>query len=81
MFFTRPASHFDEDALQVSGSRLTERERQCLAYTAQGLSAKEISRIIDQLRCRPWSCISIRLSVSSAHAIVRKLWCVRFTTG
>jgi LuxR family transcriptional regulator len=32
----------------ASSARLTERERECLRYSAQGLSAKEIARIIDR---------------------------------
>lgn len=39
---------FDEKVLNASGVRLTERERECLAYSSYGLSAKEISRIIDR---------------------------------
>ena len=64
VFHETSFSHFDEDALQVSGSRLTERERQCLAYTAQGLSAKEISRIIDR---------SVPTVVMHLNSAVRKL--------
>ncbi|MCL6708774.1 LuxR family transcriptional regulator [Pseudomonas sp. R2.Fl] len=39
---------FDDTVLNVSGVRLTERERECLSHSARGLSAKEISRIIDR---------------------------------
>ncbi|TDH34937.1 LuxR family transcriptional regulator [Pseudohoeflea suaedae] len=39
---------FDETVLNSSGVRLTDRERECLAYSSHGLSAKEISRIIDR---------------------------------
>ncbi|HTO30981.1 MAG TPA: LuxR family transcriptional regulator [Pararhizobium sp.] len=39
---------FDDAVRNMSGVRLTERERQCLSYSSQGLSAKEISRIIDR---------------------------------
>ncbi|AXV17668.1 LuxR family transcriptional regulator (plasmid) [Neorhizobium sp. SOG26] len=39
---------FDEKVLNIAGIRLTERERECLAHSARGLSAKEISRIIDR---------------------------------
>lgn len=39
---------FDETVLNGAGVRLTKRERQCLSYSSHGLSAKEISRIIDR---------------------------------
>lgn len=39
---------FDRDARASTNMRLTERERECLRYSAEGLSAKEISRIIDR---------------------------------
>jgi LuxR family transcriptional regulator len=39
---------FDRDARVSTKMRLTERERECLRYSAKGLSAKEISRIIDR---------------------------------
>ena len=39
---------FDDRVLNASGVRLTERERECLAYSSHGLSAKEISRIINR---------------------------------
>jgi LuxR family transcriptional regulator len=39
---------FDPDARSVGKARLTARERECLRYSAEGLSAKEISRIIDR---------------------------------
>ncbi len=39
---------FDRDVLNASRIRLTERERECLRYSSYGLSAKEISRIIDR---------------------------------
>lgn len=39
---------FDSSARSVGKMRLTERERECLRYSAEGLSAKEISRIIDR---------------------------------
>jgi LuxR family transcriptional regulator len=39
---------FDPDSRSVGKARLTERERECLRYSAEGLSAKEISRIIDR---------------------------------
>lgn len=39
---------FDDGVLNTSGVHLTERERQCLSYSSHGLSAKEISRIIDR---------------------------------
>jgi LuxR family transcriptional regulator, quorum-sensing system regulator SdiA len=39
---------FDRDARASTKMRLTERERECLRYSAEGLSAKEISRIIDR---------------------------------
>ena len=39
---------FDRDARVSTKMRLTDRERECLRYSAKGLSAKEISRIIDR---------------------------------
>ncbi len=39
---------FDRDTRASTRMRLTERERECLRYSAEGLSAKEISRIIDR---------------------------------
>lgn len=39
---------FDAGARSVSTARLTERESECLRYSAEGYSAKEISRIIDR---------------------------------
>lgn len=39
---------FDSSARSVGKMRLTERERECLRHSAEGLSAKEISRIIDR---------------------------------
>jgi LuxR family transcriptional regulator len=39
---------FDAPARSVANMRLTERERECLRYSAEGLSAKEISRVIER---------------------------------
>ena len=39
---------FDETVLNASRVHLTDRERECLSYSSHGLSAKEISRIIDR---------------------------------
>lgn len=39
---------FDAEARGVGKVRLTERERECLRYSAEGYSAKEISRIIER---------------------------------
>ncbi len=39
---------FDEPVRNGSGVRLTKRERECLRYSSHGLSAKEVSRIIDR---------------------------------
>ncbi|TCL68408.1 LuxR family transcriptional regulator [Rhizobium sp. BK251] len=39
---------FDTETRGVGKVRLTERERECLRYSAEGYSAKEISRIIDR---------------------------------
>ncbi|PKA41852.1 LuxR family transcriptional regulator [Rhizobium sullae] len=39
---------FDAEARSVGKIRLTERERECLRYSAEGYSAKEISRIIER---------------------------------
>ncbi|MBW8791876.1 MAG: helix-turn-helix transcriptional regulator, partial [Rhizobium leguminosarum] len=41
-------SLFDTRAKSVGTIRLTERERECLRHSAEGYSAKEISRIIDR---------------------------------
>lgn len=48
VFHETAYSLFDSDALRVGTLRLTERERECLRYSADGYSAKEISRIIDR---------------------------------
>ena len=40
--------HFDQSALRPNVAPLTERERECLRLSSQGLSAKEISRVIDR---------------------------------
>ncbi|QPC88098.1 LuxR family transcriptional regulator [Mesorhizobium sp. NBSH29] len=40
--------HFDQSALRPNVTPLTERERECLRFSSHGLSAKEISRIIDR---------------------------------
>jgi LuxR family transcriptional regulator, quorum-sensing system regulator SdiA len=39
---------FEPSFLQSGKARLTDRERECLRYCARGLSAKEISRILDR---------------------------------
>lgn len=48
VFHEAAYSLFDATAFSVGKIRLTERERECLRYSAEGLSAKEISRIIDR---------------------------------
>jgi LuxR family transcriptional regulator len=55
---------FDNTVLNASGIRLTERERECLAYSSNGLSAKEISRVIDR---------SVPTVVMHLNAAARKL--------
>lgn len=55
---------FDRDAHSSISMRLTERERECLRYSAEGLSAKEISRIIDR---------SVPTVVMHLNAAARKL--------
>ena len=55
---------FDDAVLNTSRIRLTERERECLAYSSHGLSAKEISRIIDR---------SVPTVVMHLNAAARKL--------
>ena len=55
---------FDDAVLNTSRVRLTERERECLAYSSHGLSAKEISRIIDR---------SVPTVVMHLNAAARKL--------
>ena len=46
VFHETAYSLFDKKALSVGTVRLTERERECLRHSAEGFSAKEISRII-----------------------------------
>ncbi len=61
-------------------SRLTDRERECLRHSADGLSAKEISRIIDR---------SVPTVVMHINSAIRKLgarnrtqaWCARPITA
>lgn len=48
VFHETAYSLFDAPARSVSKMRLTERERECLRYSAEGLSAKEISRVIQR---------------------------------
>lgn len=48
VFHEAAYSLFDAAALSVGKVRLTERERECLRHSAEGYSAKEISRIIDR---------------------------------
>jgi LuxR family transcriptional regulator len=49
VFHEAAFSLFDDDSMRSAGAaRLTERERECLRYSAQGLSAKEIARIINR---------------------------------
>ncbi|MDQ0320753.1 LuxR family transcriptional regulator [Pararhizobium capsulatum DSM 1112] len=55
---------FDRETRSASSLHLTERERECLRYSAQGLSAKEISRAIDR---------SVPTVVMHLNAAARKL--------
>lgn len=55
---------FDRETRSTSALHLTERERECLRYSAQGLSAKEISRAIDR---------SVPTVVMHLNAAARKL--------
>lgn len=48
VFHETAYSLFDPRTLSAGKARLTERERECLRHSAEGLSAKEISRIIDR---------------------------------
>ncbi|AYD04436.1 LuxR family transcriptional regulator [Neorhizobium sp. NCHU2750] len=48
VFHETAYSLFDAQTFRSGTARLTERERECLRYSAEGLSAKEISRIIDR---------------------------------
>jgi LuxR family transcriptional regulator len=64
VFHEAAFSLFDAEARSVGKIRLTERERECLRYSAEGLSAKEISRIIDR---------SVPTVVMHLNAAARKL--------
>ena len=64
VFHEAAYSLFDAAALSVGKIRLTERERECLRYSAEGYSAKEISRIIDR---------SVPTVVMHLNAAARKL--------
>lgn len=46
VFHEAAYGHFDGAALRPRLPALTERERECLRHSAQGMSAKEISRVI-----------------------------------
>jgi len=48
VFHDAAYAHYDRSALSPRLPALTERERECLRYSAHGLSAKEISRIIER---------------------------------
>jgi LuxR family transcriptional regulator len=48
VFHETAYSLFDPTTFSAGKTRLTERERECLRHSAEGLSAKEISRIIDR---------------------------------
>jgi LuxR family transcriptional regulator len=48
VFHETAYSLFDPTTFSAGKARLTERERECLRHSAEGLSAKEISRIIDR---------------------------------
>jgi LuxR family transcriptional regulator len=48
VFHEAAYSLFDAAALNVGKMRLTHRERECLRHSAEGFSAKEISRIIQR---------------------------------
>jgi len=64
VFHEAAYSLFDAAALSVGKIRLTARERECLRYSAEGYSAKEISRIIDR---------SVPTVVMHLNAAARKL--------
>ncbi len=64
VFHEAAYSLFDKTALTVAKMRLTDRERECLRYSAEGLSAKEISRIIER---------SVPTVVMHLNAAARKL--------
>ncbi|CDZ58049.1 LuxR family transcriptional regulator [Neorhizobium galegae] len=48
VFHETAYSLFDAQVFRCGHARLTERERECLRFSAEGLSAKEISRIIER---------------------------------
>ena len=48
VFHETAYSLFDAEARRVGKIHLTDRERECLRYSAEGYSAKEISRIIER---------------------------------
>lgn len=64
LFHDSAFSLFDEKILTARMPCLTPRERECLRHSAQGLSAKEISRLIDR---------SVPTVVMHLNAAIRKL--------
>ncbi|WP_370674077.1 autoinducer binding domain-containing protein [Pleomorphomonas sp. PLEO] len=64
LFHETAYSAFDAPARIGAMPRLTDRERECLRHSAEGLSAKEISRIIDR---------SVPTVVMHLNSAIRKL--------
>lgn len=64
VFHEAASDRFEVETFRSGKVRLTERERECLRYSAEGYSAKEISRIIDR---------SVPTVVMHLNAAARKL--------
>ncbi len=72
VFHEAAYSLFDTKTFSTGKARLTERERECLRYSAEGLSAKEISRVIER---------SVPTVVMHLNAAAKKLGAKNRTAG